>query len=137
MTSKPELVCVKVVPQRHGMDCVICCLAMLLGTSYEAALLAVGKVRPDMGTEGLYWKDAKAVAEILGYRLRAKNKYTPDDTVGIVSLVPTTPDEPNHHAALLLRGVLIDPREPSVWDDYEIYMQHYPFRLGSVLIQTK
>ena len=133
---KPELGYVRVVPQRHSHDCVICCLAMLLGTSYEATLMAVGKIKPNMGTEGLYWKDALAAAAVLGYKLRAKRKYDPADTVGIVNLMPTSKEEPMHHAALLLRGVIIDPKEPSVWDDYEMYTQTWPFRLGSVLVQV-
>ena len=132
-----ELICVKVIPQRHGMDCLICSLAMLLGTSYEAALLAVSKVKPDSGTEGLTWEDAKRAAEQLGAKVRIVQKYRPDDTVGIVDLIPKGKNQPNHHAAVLLRGAIIDPAEPTVWDDWEIYEQATNFKLGAVLVHVK
>ena len=130
-----ELISVRVIQQRHGMDCLICCLAMLLGTSYEAALLAVSKVKQDSGTEGLSWKDAERAAEQLGAHVRLRRKYSPDETVGIVDLVPKTKRQPNHHAALLLRGTLIDPAEPMVYDDWELFEQTNDFRLGAVLVQ--
>ena len=133
-----ELACVRVVAQHHGMDCLICCLAMLLGNSYEAALLAVSKVKTDMGTEGLFWTDAIRAAEQLGARLRVRQRYDPADTVGVVDLKPVKSRDPHgsHHAAFLLRGVIIDPNEPTVWDDYEVYEQANQYKLGAVLTQV-
>ena len=132
-----ELISVRVIHQRHGMDCVISCLAMLLGTSYEAALLAVSKIKKDCGTEGLSWKDAERAAKVLGARVRVRQKYVPEDTVGIVDLVPKEKGQPNHHAAFLLRGVVIDPTEPTVYDDWELYEQANNFKLGAVLVQLQ
>ncbi len=122
---------ITVLKQRHAMDCLICCLAMLTGASYEATLLAVSKVCPDSGTDGLHWTEAIAAGKLLGHSLRLKRHYDPYNSVGVVAL--TKKKQPNEHAAFLLRGVLIDPTEPSVWDDYEMYEQATGWKMGTLL----
>lgn len=130
-----DAICIRVVKQRHSMDCLLCCLAMLLGSSYEATLLAVSKVRTDSATEGMYWTEAIAAAELLGARLKVKKRYDANDSVGIVSL--SKKGQPNQHAALLLRGTLIDPEGPDVWDDFELFEQATGWKVGTLLTHKK
>src|SRR5262249_27366558 len=101
---------VKLTPQRHASDCVIACLSMLLGTSYEATLVAISKIRPDSGTEGLTWADARKAAALLGFKLVVRKKPDLANTVGILDCHPEDPDR-RHHAVFLLRGVIVDPEE--------------------------
>jgi len=126
----------KLVPQRHDQDCLICCLAMLLGTSYEATLLAVSKVKPDSGTHGLYWTDARKAARKLGYKVRTvRTKRTYPSLIGVLDCVPTRVDQ-LHHAVMILRGVVVDPHNQSVWDDWEVYLEMEGYHAGSVLIRA-
>lgn len=128
---------IKIVPQRHEADCLIACLSMLLGTSYEATLLAVSKIRPDSGTEGLYWTDAKKAAQQLGFKVRVVKKKI--DLANAVGILDCTPEDTKlrHHAVFLLRGVVIDPGGGEVWDDWETYMEAHDMVAGSLLVLAK
>jgi len=126
---------VKLTPQRHTADCVVACLSMLLGTSYEATLIAISKIRPDSGTEGLTWADAKKAGASLGFKLRIKNKADYANVVGILDCHPADPTM-RHHAVFLLRGVVIDPEESTIWDDWEVYLEAHDMVGGSVLVRV-
>lgn len=126
-------IAVRVIPQRHPMDCLICCLAMLLGMSYEAVLVGVSRIKPDCGTEGLFWTEAIAAADALGTKLRVKNRYDADDTIGVVSL--SKKGQPCQHAAVLLSGTLIDPDGGTVYGDWEHYTLTNGWKLGSILVR--
>lgn len=124
---------IKVVAQRHSNDCVICCLAMLFGMSYEAVAIATSKVRPDTGTPGLYWTDARKIAALLGRSFkRTRRTADPDNLVGMLAVMHER--STRQHAVVLCRGVIIDPAEPSVWDDVDTYLEANEFRIGSVLV---
>lgn len=113
---------VKVCSKRHTHDCLVCCLVMLLGVSYEAALLAISKVDPTLATTGLYFSQAKKAVKSLGFNLKAvrKGRYSLEESVGILRLdMPKTA-----HAVILLRGVIIDPEGGEIWDDPQAYFEN-------------
>lgn len=123
---------IKVVVQRHSNDCVICCLAMVFSMSYEAVAIATSKVRPDTGTTGLYWTDARKIAAILGRKLMRPRKPDPDNVVGLLAVIHAQSEK--QHAVVLCRGLVIDPAEGSVWDDLDVYLEANEFRIGSLLV---
>lgn len=125
---------VKLTPQRHTSDCLIACLSMLLGTSYEATLLAVSKVSKNSGTNGLHWSEAKAAAKLLGYKVSVRSKVDYANTVGVLACVPTKETQVQH-AVFLLRGVIVDPEEGTTWDDWETYLEAHDMIAGSVLVR--
>lgn len=125
---------IKVCSKRHDNDCAVCCLVMLLGVSYEAALVAIATVDPLMANKGLFNKQLKAVAKKLGFRLKTvrKGRYDLNEAVGILGVTLTDKVE---HAVILLRGTIIDPEEDGiVWDSAEAYFEAKTKKVGSLLI---
>lgn len=124
---------IRVCSQRHNNDCAVCCFVMLLGVSYEVALLAVGKVDPQVATNGLYFTQLKKAAAGLGMTLKTKRKYDVMNDVGILGV--KFPDKAEH-AVILFRGTIIDPDGGIVWDDVESYVEATGASLMSLLIQA-
>lgn len=77
---------IRVIPQRHDNDCGVACLAMLLGVSYENALVAVAQVEPDVCAKGMWLKHLKAAAALLGYRLSMRRRFDLEADTGILNL---------------------------------------------------
>lgn len=130
--------CIRIVPMRHRHDCVVCCLAMLLDISYDAALLAVSKVRPDgPGASGLYWTDAKRAAKQLNHNLRVhRGRKDWDNLTGILACEPLPGSEETvTHAVLVLRGLVIDPFHGEVWDDLDTYLTANKYKATSLLVR--
>ena len=139
LVNDMDIACVRIVPMRHHHDCVICCLAMLLGTSYEATLVAVSKVKKDAGTNGIYWTEAKKVAKQLNFKLMVhKGKKDWTELSGILAVEPTRcSKETQIHAVLMLRGLVVDPMHGEVWDDLDAYLAENKYKAGSLLIRKK
>lgn len=122
---------IRVCPQRHNNDCAVCCFVMLLGVSYEVALLAVGRVDPQVATNGLYFTQLKKAAAGLGMHLKSKRRYDVQNDCGILGVQFADKTE---HAVILFRGTIIDPDGGVVWDDVESYVESTGASLRSLLV---
>jgi ABC-type bacteriocin/lantibiotic exporter with double-glycine peptidase domain len=125
---------IKVASKRHDNDCAVACLVMLLGVSYEAALLAIAQVDPHVATNGLFFTQLKKVAKRLGFKLKSvrKGRYSLDESTGILGV--KLKDGNVEHAVILFRGTIIDPEEDGVvWDSAEAYFEAKCKKVGSLL----
>ena len=102
-----------VIPQRHAMDCGVCCLAMLLGVSYETALIATRM--PSAMTTGMTTAQIKATAKRLGKPLKTKRTFDLDSDTGILCVRSATKWGGLEHVVVLKDGLIVDT-DASLWD---------------------
>lgn len=126
---------IKVCPQRHDNDCAVCCLVMLTGVSYEAALVAIGlgAEAAKLAKNGLYWTEVKKAGKKLGFDIKTVRvgKYNLEESVGILSVKFKDRME---HAVILFHGTIIDPDGGKVWPSVADYKKTMEVkRFGSLL----
>ena len=106
----------KVIPQRHAGDCTVACLAMLLGVSYEASLLAFASA--NIMTSGTYILHVIAAALQLKRILKDRRKFDLENDTGM--LVVDSDTWKVHHVVILKDGLIIDT-DSTIWDA-DIYL---------------
>ena len=135
-----ELDFIRVCPQRHKNDCCVCCLVMLTGVSYEAALIAIGSVKTAaFATNGLYFTEVKRVAKKLGFELRSvrKGRYSLTESVGILGARFWDGQKHVEHAVLLFHGMVIDPDGGKVFATVDAYKKSGAgTTIGSLLVMV-
>ena len=124
---------IRVCVKRHENDCAVACFVMLLGVSYEAALIAISKVDPTLATKGLYFTQLRKAAKELGVKLVSvpRKKYDVDNAVGILGVKYADKHE---HAVVLFRGVVIDPEGGIIWDSVDAFVEAEGVSLLSLLV---
>jgi ABC-type bacteriocin/lantibiotic exporter with double-glycine peptidase domain len=103
----------RIITQRHPMDCVVACLAMLLGVSYENALVAVAQDEPNVCVKGIGVRQMERAAKRLGYRLKARRHFDLESDTGILNVKMTT--MPHDHLVILKSGLVFET-DATVWD---------------------
>lgn len=121
---------IKVVTQRHVADCGVACLAMLLGVSYENALVAVAQVAPDVCVSGLWMKHLQAAAKLLGCRLVRKRHFELDSDTGLLSF--SSKRWKLDHLAVLREGLVIET-DGTIYDA-DVYLAVHKAKTGTLLI---
>lgn len=116
-----------VVPQRHKTDCSIACLAMLLGVSYEEALLAMAQ--PRVLKRGVMMRQVLTAAKRLGRPLRFQRKIDLDTDTGILGV--RSPQWPNEHLVVLKDGLIFDT-DCTIWDA-DVFLSVYAAKAISLL----
>jgi hypothetical protein len=108
---------VRMVAQRHPADCGVSALAMLLGVSYEDALIALGGEVPTILRRGVWYPELRKAAKHFGATLVRKPKWDAESDEGIVRV---THRRKGWAHVVLLRGGLFWDTDLSVWepDDY-------------------
>lgn len=109
----------QVVPQRHTMDCSVACLAMLLGKSYEDALMAFDY---NVMREGATIRQVKAAARYLGTKLAWSRRLGDLDTETGILCVRSLKWK-NDHLVILKDGMIVDT-DATVWDQ-DVFMAAY------------
>lgn len=118
---------IQVVLQRHKSDCAVACLAMLLGTTYEDALLSFAH---NVMAEGASIKQIKQAAKVMGSKLSWSKKLKDLETdTGIISM--SSESWPMDHVAVLKDGLIIDT-DATIWDS-DVYLSTYGARVVSIL----
>lgn len=120
----------RVVLQRHAMDCGVACLAMICGVSYENALVAVAQDTPNVCVSGMWTKQIKAAAKRLGFKLREKRRPDLEQDTGILNL--SCGSWPGDHVVVLREGLLIET-DGTLWEP-DVFLRHYKAKLGSLLV---
>lgn len=121
----------RIVLQRHVGDCAAASLGMLLGVSYERALMALAPDCPGVLTRGVWGKDLPPAAERLGYRLRRRRRYDIETDFGIL-IVKSAKSNDWRHMVILRRGEIADP-DGSIWE-VETFVRHYRAELGPLFV---
>lgn len=123
MTLAPFL---NVIPQRTNMDCGIACVAMLLGVSYEKALLAFG----DELEHGAKTRQVQAAARKLGSVLRLRRTFDLENDTGLLAV--RSLKWKADHLVVLREGLVIDT-DATLWEP-SCYLQVYEARALSLLV---
>ncbi len=108
----------QIIPQRHGSDCSVACLAMLLGTSYEEALMAF---RHNVIVQGATTRQILRAASRLGKPMRWARKVDLENDTGLLAL--ESKKWPRQHL-VVLKDELIFDSDASVWDA-DVYLHAY------------
>ena len=118
-TISPHCPFLQVVIQRHTNDCSVACLAMLLGKSYEDALMAFNY---NVMREGATIRQVKAAALYLGTKLVWSRRLGDLDTeTGILCVRSLRWG--HDHLVVLKDGMIVDT-DATVWDQ-DIFMAAY------------
>lgn len=106
----------RMVAQRHDADCGVAALAMLLGVSYEDALIALGGEVPKILKRGVWFTEMQRAAQTLGATLKLKRRWHADEDDGIAQVKFP---KGNHHVVVVRDGLIFDT-DLTVWepDDY-------------------
>lgn len=115
----------QVVPQRHSSDCAIACLAMLLGVTYEASLLAFGSELHN----GAQTRAIKRAARKLGRVLRWSRRFDLETDTGLLSV--RSAKWSGDHMVVLKEGLVVDT-DASLWEA-DVYMSAYEATAMSLL----
>lgn len=118
---------IHVVAQRHESDCCVSCLAMLLGVTYEEALVAVSQVEPTVLKHGMYTNQVEQAAKSLGAKLRRRKVYDLESDAGILNVRGK-----NFEHVVMLKAGLIINTDGSVWD-YDDYLAVNKLKPGILL----
>ena len=98
------------------MDCAITCVSMLTGRSYAEIFQASKKVSKQVRKKGAHEAELRRLARGVGCAL---HKITKDidlqEDTGILWM-GSMDESKSSHAAVLFRGVLIDPSTGLLWD---------------------
>ena len=128
-----DLPVVKIIVQRFDMDCSVAGLAMLLGVSYENALVAIAQDHPDVCVVGAWTKHLKAAARRLGYTLHERKRYDVETDTGLLNV--TCPQWKHDHLVVLKEGLIIDT-DGTVFDS-DVYFQSQQATPGTLLVAEK
>jgi ABC-type bacteriocin/lantibiotic exporter with double-glycine peptidase domain len=104
--------------QRHGKDCGVACLAMLLGLSYESTLMAF---RHNVMANGATIRQLLAAAKRLGYQLHWTRKVDIENDTGLLAL--RSVQWPSEHLVLLKDELIIDT-DATIWEQ-DVYLAAY------------
>ena len=120
----------RVIAQRHPADCSVACLAMLLGVSYENALVAIAPDEPNVCVMGAYEPSIKRAAVRLGYRLRVKKRVDLESDTGILTV--RSRKWKTTHLVVLKNGLIVDT-DACVYDA-DVFLATQRATVGSLLV---
>lgn len=118
----------QVVIQRHQNDCAVACMAMLLGLSYEAVLVAF---RHNVIVQGASTRHIQHAAKRLGSKLQWRRYYSVDEND--TGLLAMDSDKWHMQHLVVLKDGLIFDTDASVWDQ-DVYLATHKARTLSLLV---
>jgi predicted double-glycine peptidase len=121
---------VTMVAQRHKADCGAATLAMVLGISYEDALIALGGQVPQVLRRGVWFPELQRAAESLGVTLTLRKRWTADEHEGIAQVKFK---DGTAHVVVIREGLVFDT-DLSVWDPAD-YLKAQRGTFGSLLVR--
>jgi hypothetical protein len=128
--KSPETI-LRMVEQRHPADCCAAALAMLLGVSYEEALVATSHVEPGVLVAGMYLNQVQRAAKFLGVKLRRTRKYDLETDTGILNVMD---DDEFDHVVVLRYGLFFNT-DLTVWEP-DVYLRTRKARPGTLLVEV-
>ena len=120
----------RVILQRHPMDCSVAVLAMICGCSYEDALVAVAAESPRVLTAGINTRSLLRAAKRLNHRLKRTARYDPDEATG--ALLVRSNRWRTDHLVVLSEGRVIET-DGLLWEP-ETFFRHYQAEAGVLFV---
>lgn len=121
--------------KEHG-DCCVAALAMLLGKSYEEALVAAVRIEKNVLKAGMNWLQVRRAAKLLGATLIEKRKSTIEDEDEDTGILNVTLADGTPHAVLLSHGLIFDGRTNAAWEP-PVYLAVHQGTPTTILVRTK
>ncbi len=103
---------------------------MICGVSYENALVAVAQVAPNVCAVGMWTKEIRQAAKLLGFTLKSKRRVDLENDTGILNL--SSDRWRCEHVVVLREGLLIET-DGTLWEP-TIFLNHYQAKVGSLLV---
>lgn len=119
------------VAQKHPADCCAAALAMLLGISYEEALVATSQIQPGVLERGLYLNELERAAKQFGVKLARRRKYDLESDTGILNVL----DHKGFDHVVVLRYGLFFNTDLTVWEP-EVYLAAHKAKAGTLLVEA-
>lgn len=120
----------RVVVQRHAMDCGVACLAMICGVSYENALVAIAQDQPNVCIVGVWCTELRRAAKRLGFKLKAKRRVDLAEDTGILNL--SSSKWRSDHVVVLREGLIVET-DGTLWEP-DVFLRHYEAKVGTILV---
>jgi len=123
----------KMVAQRTDGDCTIVALAMYLNETYED-ILGVAAASQDFQIhhKGMYNKQIRQVAKLMGVELVEKHKWNEEEAHGIICL--SRKKDPSAHVVVLSNGLIFDG-DLGVWEP-SVYYAHNGWKPWAILTKA-
>lgn len=128
-----DLPILRVVLQRHEADCAVAVLAMVLGVTYEDALVAVAAEAPQVLHEGTPIAAFKRAARRLGARVSVSGTYDLDASAGVLAV--NADSWPMTHLVVLRDGMIVET-DGLLWDA-DVFFRHYRAKPGPLFVVRK
>ena len=126
----------KMVAQRTEADCTIVAIAMFLGETYEDVLATAAASQGEPSHHrGMWNRQMKEVANILGTELVEKHKWDEENAEGILVLKSTVERDDSSHVVVLKNGLIFDG-DLSVWEP-DVFFAHYNYKAWAILIRKE
>lgn len=122
---------VQMVAQRHPADCGAACLAMLLGISYEDALIHLCGEVPRILTRGVWFTELQRAAARMGVTLKIRHRWDLEVHEGIAQI--KFKDNGSAHVVVVREGLFFDT-DYSVWDPQDYFKAKKALK-GSLLVR--
>ncbi len=124
----------RMVTAKGPGDCAICCLAMLLGCSYEDILAVSVDQTQDASIhfKGMWITQIIKIAKSLGAVLHRRRKWEMETACGILSLCNTRTNE--GHVVILKSGLVFDV-DGTIWE-VESYLANSKYKVECLLTLT-
>lgn len=125
---------IRIVIARAGGDCAVCCLAMILGCSYEDILAVAVDQTSDASIHftGMWVSQIIKIAKVLGVSLHRRKKWNIDTGCGILSLRNSRTNE--GHVVVLKSGMVFDV-DGMVWEA-DTYLKNSKYVVECLLTLT-
>jgi ABC-type bacteriocin/lantibiotic exporter with double-glycine peptidase domain len=120
----------RVVVQRHTMDCGVACLAMICGVSYENALVAIAQDQPNVCSVGIWFTELRRAAKRLGFKLKAKRRVDLAEDTGILNL--SSSKWRSDHVVVLREGLIVET-DGTLWEP-DVFLRHHEAKVGTILV---
>lgn len=136
MAAPPDVIRWAPRSANHG-DCAVSALEMACGVTYEMALAAALSAQINVLSLGMRWGDIRKAAKILGFttQLIRREKVDLEEGTGLLDIL-SKGERTGSHVVYLWEGRIIEPMHQlqQLWLDPNMYLQHYKFTHGSLLV---
>lgn len=130
-----EVVSIQPQIQLTTADCAVACVAMLTGRPYADVFQGSPDTAKVVRKTGAFEKELKRLAKGVGVNLKRRNSEIDlDGDTGILWL-GSSDDHKGGHAAVLFRGVLIDPGTGQLWSP-EAFLGLHPHYIVEAIFEV-
>lgn len=111
---------------------------MACGVTYEQALAATLQVAPKVFSAGIFNKETKKIAKLLGHKATVRRKFDVDEDTGILEVRQPHVYDSDHYI-YLWEGRIIEPMasRQQLWLCASDYLAHYKYQALHLITLTR